>query len=148
MTALQVHASCVAFGSRAVLIRGKSGSGKSDLVLRLIDSEGFGIGDRPLRAKLVADDQVILTKMGKTLLASPPPTIAGKLEIRGVGILEMPWVGGVALQLVVDLMPFAEIPRMPEAPEMMTSLLGANIRCLALDPSQPSAPARIRSALL
>ena len=66
MTSLTVHASCVAFGNKAVLIRGKPGSGKSDLVLQLIDAQGYGLGAKLLRAKLVADDV-------PTVAAGQPP---------------------------------------------------------------------------
>ena len=74
-----LHASTVALDGRAVLISGPSGSGKSDLALRLLD-RGF---------TLVSDDQTIVRKDGGRLLAAAPPTIHGKLEIRGVGIVEM-----------------------------------------------------------
>ena len=73
------HASTVAVDGRAVLITGPSGSGKSDLALRLLD-RGF---------TLVSDDQTIVRREGNKLIASAPPNIAGKLEIRGVGIVEM-----------------------------------------------------------
>jgi HPr kinase/phosphorylase len=145
MISEQIHASCVAFGDRAVLIRGESGSGKSDLVLRLIDSEGYGLGMLLMRGMLVADDQVVLTRRGETVYASPPATIAGKMEIRGQGIVEVPWVSDIAIYLVVDLMAEAQIPRMPEAHELTATLLGLATPRLALDADGNSAPARIRS---
>lgn len=74
-----LHASCVAAEGHAVLITGRSGSGKSDLALRLID-RGF---------TLVSDDRTILRKQDGRLIASAPDTIKGKIEVRGVGILEM-----------------------------------------------------------
>ena len=61
------------------MITGPSGSGKSDLTLRLLD-RGF---------VLVSDDQTIVKRDGDRLFASPPPTIAGKLDIRGIGVVEM-----------------------------------------------------------
>ena len=79
LSAETVHASTVASEGRAVLITGPSGSGKSDLALRLLD-RGF---------TLVSDDQTIVTRVDDRLIASAPPTIAGKLEIRGIGIVEM-----------------------------------------------------------
>ena len=75
----RVHASTVAIDGRAVLISGPSGSGKSDLALRLLD-RGF---------TLVSDDQTIVRADGDRLIASAPPTIAGKLEVRGIGIVDM-----------------------------------------------------------
>ena len=59
-----LHASCVALGYDGVLILGMPGAGKSDLVLRLIDEPGFGIGDALIRAKLVSDDQTIIERRG------------------------------------------------------------------------------------
>jgi HPr kinase/phosphorylase len=148
MTTLLVHASCVAFGDKGVLIRGKPGSGKSDLVLRLIDAAGFGLGETPLRAKLVADDQVMLARAGDFVHARPPPALAGKLEIRGQGIVDIVWTENIALCLVVDLAPVPEIPRMPDAHDLTTTLLGVEVPRLVLDPAPASAPARIRSFLV
>src|SRR6478752_5882906 len=79
LSAETLHASTVAKDGRAVLITGPSGSGKSDLALRLLD-RGF---------TLVSDDQTILKKDGTRLIASTPMTIAGKLEVRGLGIIDM-----------------------------------------------------------
>ena len=77
LSAETVHASTVALDGRAVVIMGPSGSGKSDLALRLLD-RGF---------TLVSDDQTVVKKNGDRLVASAPPTIAGKLEIRGIGVV-------------------------------------------------------------
>jgi serine kinase of HPr protein (carbohydrate metabolism regulator) len=71
-----LHASCVAIKGRAVLIEGRSGEGKSDLALRLIDRG----------AVLVSDDQTICQRRDGVLHATPPATIAGKIEVRSVGI--------------------------------------------------------------
>jgi len=79
LSAETLHASTVALDGRAVLISGPSGSGKSDLALRLLD-RGF---------ILVSDDQTIVRKDGGHLVAGAPPTIAGKLEVRGIGIVDM-----------------------------------------------------------
>ena len=84
-----VHASTVATGGRAVLLSGPSGSGKSDLALRLID-RGF---------TLVSDDQTVVMREGDRLIASAPPTIAGKLEVRGLGIVEMETLTDVPIAL-------------------------------------------------
>src|SRR5438094_9977067 len=93
LSAETVHASTVATDGRAVLITGPSGSGKSDLALRLLD-RGF---------TLVSDDQTIVRKDGDQLLASAPPTIAGKLEIRGIGIVDMEGAENVPVALIVEL---------------------------------------------
>jgi HPr kinase/phosphorylase len=145
MSQTQIHASCVAFGDRAVLIRGPSGSGKSELVLRLIDAEGYGLGNMPQRATLVADDQVLLTQTDDTIYAKPAPALAGLLEIRGQGIVSLNYVQNIALCLVVDLVPASEISRMPEPEELTTMIMGVKLPRLALDGHAAAAPAKLRS---
>src|SRR5688500_19640981 len=88
-----IHASTVASNGRAVLISGPSGSGKSDLALRLLD-RGF---------TLVSDDQTLVRRDGDRLIASPPPNIAGKLEIRGLGIVEMDNLTDIPVALLGEL---------------------------------------------
>ncbi len=97
-----IHASCVAFGKKGVLIFGKSGSGKSDLSLRLID----------MGAKLVADDQVILKNYKGHLLATCPKSIIGKIEAYGLGILTLPFRKKVYIHTVVEIK--SKVDRMPE----------------------------------
>src|SRR6476646_3853379 len=93
LSAETLHASTVAIDGRAVLITGPSGTGKSDLALRLLD-RGF---------TLVSDDQTVVKRDGDRLLASPPPTIAGKLEIRGIGIVDMDNLTDMPVALIVEL---------------------------------------------
>ena len=88
-----LHASCAARAGRGVLIIGKSGSGKSSLLLQLM---AFG-------ADLVADDGVMLNLQGDVLVAQPAPNIAGMVEARGVGLLAAPHLPSCRLDLVVDL---------------------------------------------
>lgn len=93
MTAnLLANVSCIAVEGRAILIEGIPGSGKSTLALALIDRG----------ATLIGDDGIALERHGKRLWASPPPNIAGKLEIRGVGVVDMP-TASAPLSLVVAL---------------------------------------------
>ena len=132
---LRVHATCIAIDGRGILLRGPSGSGKSDLALRLID-EG---------ALLVSDDQVILTEADGGLTASAPATIAGRMEVRGIGIVSMPHLPQVGLTLVVDLVAAAKIERMPEA--ACCRLGGVDLPAIALAPFEPSAPAKLRLAV-
>jgi len=144
---LTMHASCVALGDAGVLILGSSGSGKSDLVLALIDQPGYGLGTELLRGKLVADDQTLIERRGDGLFASSPKPIAGLLEIRGQGIVSVDHIEEVRLALLVRLMPAAEIERMPEEQDRFTSIAGVKLREIHIDPSRATAAARIRAAL-
>jgi serine kinase of HPr protein (carbohydrate metabolism regulator) len=119
------------------VIRGEPGAGKSDLALRLIDDG----------ARLVADDQVVLVRQGARILASAPPAIAGRMEVRGLGIVAVQGAGPTAVALVVDLAPGARIARLPEAGEQVAELLGLVVPRALIDPSSPAAPARLRAAL-
>jgi len=143
-----VHGTCVAFAppdgcagrGRAepfgVLLRGPSGAGKSDLALRLIDG-GW---------RLVADDQTELQRVGKVLHAAAPATIQGRMEIRGLGIVEMPSAARAELCLVADLVEAAAVERLPEP--AFCELLGVRLPCLALDAFAASAAAKLRLAAL
>ena len=101
---LLLHATTVAIGGRAVLLRGASGSGKSDLALRLIDAG----------ARLVADDRSELRRDGGAVLVSAPATIAGLVEARGLGILRLDSLAVARLSLIVDLVAPEAIDRLPE----------------------------------
>jgi serine kinase of HPr protein (carbohydrate metabolism regulator) len=128
-----IHASCVAINGRAVLIAGPSGSGKSDLALRLIDRGAI----------LVSDDYTLLQAHNGRLIASPPETIAGRLEIRGVGIVERPYVAAAPVALLIDL---AQPPdRLPEPATQR--LAGIAVPILSLAALEASAPIKLEAAL-
>ncbi|HUG46410.1 MAG TPA: HPr kinase/phosphatase C-terminal domain-containing protein [Sphingomicrobium sp.] len=129
-----LHASTVALDGRAVLITGRSGSGKSDLSLRLVD-RGF---------TLVSDDQTIVRRDGDRLLASAPPRIAGKLEVRGIGILEMEIASDVAIALLVELT--SDIQRLPDNGRSRP-ILGVDLPLVSIDALAASAPAKVALAL-
>jgi serine kinase of HPr protein (carbohydrate metabolism regulator) len=95
-----VHASAVLIGSRAVLIRGPAGSGKSQLALALIEAAA---GGRIRFARLVADDRVELAASHGRLLVRPPATLAGLIEVRGLGIRRVPFEPVAVVALVIDL---------------------------------------------
>ena len=129
-----LHASCVALDGRAVLITGISGSGKSDLSLRLLD-RGF---------LLVSDDQTILRKIGERVIASAPATIAGKLEIRGVGIVDMETIQDVPVALLVELT--SEVTRLPDD-SRERPVLGVKIPLVSVDAMTASAASKVALAL-
>jgi serine kinase of HPr protein (carbohydrate metabolism regulator) len=134
LSAETVHASTVARDGRAVLITGPSGSGKSDLALRLLD-RGF---------TLVSDDQTIVKKDTDRLLASAPATIAGKLEIRGIGIVEMERTDNVPVALIVELT--SDIQRLPDD-SRERPILGVKIPLISIDAMTASAPSKVAVAL-
>ena len=134
LSAETLHASTVAVDGRAVLIAGPSGSGKSDLALRLLD-RGF---------TLVSDDQTILKRDGDRLLATAPPTIAGKLEIRGIGIVEMERVSDIPVALVVELT--SDITRLPDDSHERP-ILGVKLPLISIDALTASAPSKVALAL-
>jgi HPr kinase/phosphorylase len=142
-----MHGTCIAIGSAGVLILGPPGSGKSDLALRLIDQPGLGTSGKPEAAQLVADDQVVLRRSGNGVLASPPAALAGKLEIRGLGIVGMRYVMDIPLHLVVRLATAANIERLPEPENQHLDILGTVLALTEIDPHLPSAAARVRAAL-
>jgi len=134
ISAETVHASTVAVDGRAVLITGASGAGKSDLTLRLLD-RGF---------TLVSDDQTIVKRDGDRLVASAPATIAGKLEIRGIGIVDMDTVGNIPVALLVELT--SEIQRLPDD-SRERPILGISLPLISIDAMTASAPSKVALAL-
>lgn len=128
-----LHASSVAVEGRAVLIEGRSGSGKSDLALRLIDRG----------ATLISDDYTLVVRRDGLLFARAPETIAGKIEVRGIGIVAMPMITDVPVALVVRL--DADVLRMPE--RRMRRIADVAVREIALDPLPASAPLKVELAM-
>ncbi len=111
---VNIHASCVLLGEAGksfgapsdagVLILGESGSGKSDLVLRLI-ARG---------AQLVADDRTDLRAENGALMARAPAALAGLIEVRGIGIVALPFAAQARIALVVTLVAADQVPRLPQ----------------------------------
>jgi hypothetical protein len=138
MDRVNIHATCIAIGKAGVLLLGESGAGKSDLALRLIDDG----------AALVADDRTELYLARGRLWARAPSSIAGLIEVRGLGVIAMPFRAGVAVALAARLgvaaarlpQPAFYLPPRPLAP-------ARPVPEIRLDAHAPSAPARIRLAL-
>ncbi|MFZ3482324.1 HPr kinase/phosphorylase [Sphingomonas sp. 3-13AW] len=129
-----LHACCVAINGQGVLIEGASGAGKSDLTLRLVDRG----------AELVSDDYTLLERDGAQLLGRAPVSIAGRIEIRGIGIVNLPYRKEVAVAMLVRIEPLPE--RLPERPERRR-VAGIELPVVALPALEPSAPIKVELAL-
>jgi len=128
-----VHGTCVDLGGSGVLLRGPPGSGKSDLALRLIDGG----------ARLVADDQVEMTRDGDVLMARAPAALRGRMEIRGIGIVPEEGVDAARICAVVELVPPDRVERLPEPHSV--ELLGLELPALRLHAFEASAAAKVRA---
>ena len=136
-----VHATCIALDGRAALLMGPSGAGKSDLALRCIGLN-HNLAGCAHQAVLVADDRVILERSGSGVIARPPPAIAGKLEVRGLGVVDLPAASEARLTLLVELVDPGEIERLPDpAPEV--EIMGLQWPVLRVAPFQASAPLKV-----
>jgi HPr kinase/phosphorylase len=133
---ITAHATCIAFDDLGVLLRGPSGSGKSDLALRAIAAG----------ARLVADDRVALMRDGENLVASAPKELFGMIEIRGVGIVRMEAAETARVALVADLVEPTAVERLPEG--RACEVEGVNLPWVALAPFECSAVAKLRFAAL
>ncbi len=136
---LLIHATAIAIatdgGFRALLLRGRSGSGKSDLALRLIDAG----------ASLVTDDQSVLSRRGDALIVSAPKRISGLMEVRGIGIMRVEALAEAPVVMVAELVRPEQIDRMPE--RRREEILGLSVPVIAVTPFEASAPAKLRLAL-
>jgi HPr kinase/phosphorylase len=130
-----VHATAVMIEEKGVLLRGPSGSGKSDLALRLIDDG----------AVLIADDRTALTHRNGSVVAQCPASIAGQLEVRGIGIVDLPYIAEATLSMIVDLVSSDQVDRLPV--RRMEELLGCRISSITVAPFEASAPAKIKMAI-
>lgn len=131
---LLVHATAIAIEGDAILLRGPPGAGKSDLALRLIEGG----------ARLLADDQTLLRRVDNQVLVRAPAAIAGLIEVRGVGVVRVAALDEAPLALVVDLVPAAQVERIPD--NRFEVVLGLTIPLMALAPFEVSAAAKLRLA--
>ena len=140
----RLHATAIAVGRRAIVIRGSSGAGKSDLALRCLAMPASQFVASP--ARLVADDQVLVTRDGLALRAAAPPALLGRLEVRGLGILEFNPEQDASVVLVADIVDRTQIERYPD-PWPTAELLGLSVPLLRISAFDSSAPLKLLAAL-
>ena len=126
----------------AAILQGPSGSGKSDLALRFVLENAAH-----LDAALVSDDQVLVARTAERLIARPPASIAGKIEVRGIGIVSLPYLGEAELCLAISLSHPDDIPRLPSIGEETLEIQGIALPVLRLAPFEASAALKLRLAL-
>ncbi len=129
------HATCILIKGKGVLLEGPSGAGKSDLALRLLS----------LGAELVSDDYITLAKKAGALVATAPEKIAGKMEVRGLGLIDIDHAREAGIDLVIDLKPREHVPRLPKG--NTKTLEGVSIPTLTLHAFDASTPDKILLAL-
>jgi len=131
-----LHASSVAFNSEAVLLIGKSGLGKSDLALQLIE----------LGANLISDDQTLLKNESGQLVASPPDNIKGLIEVRYVGLMKLSYKENVPVKLCVELVSDKQkLDRLPKLYE--TSFINCSLKTIMLPAYEASTAIKIKMIL-
>ena len=130
-----LHASAVKLPAGGVLLLGPSGSGKSRLAMQLIDHYD---------AQLIADDRVCLSVDGTSLRAAPPDNLAGLLELRGLGIVTMPYQPA-PINLAIDLVGRADVPRI--AQEKGFAHAGVQVPRICLDGHDMASAAIIARAI-
>lgn len=129
-----LHATSVAIRGRAVLLSAPSGGGKSDLALRLIDRG----------AALVSDDYTLVKRMEGRLIATAPATIAGRMEVRGIGIVDLPTTPEAPVALLIELSD--DVERMP-LDMRRRAIAGLDVPVARLSPFEASAPIKVELAL-
>jgi serine kinase of HPr protein (carbohydrate metabolism regulator) len=142
----RIHATAIALeDGRGALILGPPGAGKSDLALRCI-LQGAWIDGRHRAAMLVADDQVIVERQGPYLAARSPDTIAGCIEVRGLGIMAIAHASPATIALAVELVDAHRVERLPD-PAPSWPLLGVEVPLIRVAPFEASAHLKVLLAL-
>lgn len=139
-----LHGTAIALGDRAVLLRGPPGAGKSDLALRALAAPPGRFSEAAF--ELVGDDQVFVRRAGGRLIVNAHPRLAGLIEVRGLGILPVPYRAEAELVLVTDLVAGGDVERLPD-PWPVTDVLGVPVPVMRSAPFEASAPLKLALAL-
>lgn len=141
---MSIHATAIVRSGVCVLLTGPSGAGKSDLALRLMAWPPIGLGLPAF--VLISDDQVVVAAVEQRLVARTPPTISGRIEVRGTGIIPVPFVATAPIALVVALtLDRASIDRYPDPSTV--DIAGVSVPSIRLYAFEPSAPLKVHLAL-
>ena len=130
----QFHGTSVVIEDCGIMIIGNSGSGKSDLALRLIDNG----------ATLISDDITICKKKNKKIFLLPSKETRGLLEVREVGIITVPYVENIELRMIVELKNVDQ-ERYPEHSEK--TILGLKLPRLLINGKNPSSVIKVKVKL-
>lgn len=141
-----IHAALIALDEKGLLLMGPSGAGKSDLALRLINRPPMPpLLNAP--PELVADDRVVLERRGEQLIGTAPEPLKGLLEVRGIGIISLPFKSEVEISLAIELGAPEKRQRLPETPLETVTLEGVALPLLHLGPFEASAPEKLLLAM-
>lgn len=132
-----VSASAVVYRGAGILIRGAPGTGKSTLALMLIDDGG----------RLIGDDRVHLNACHGRIVVAGHGATAGRIELRGRGLVERPFEASAIVRLIVDLVASERLPRLPEADALTATLLGVSLPCQPVATNSLTAPMLVGEAL-
>lgn len=138
-----LHGTAIAIGGHAALIRGPSGSGKSDLALRCLALPAGTLVPAP--PILISDDQVFAQRDRSIIRLTPPPAIAGKIEVRAIGIVEVEFAPSAALAVIVDLVN-GTVERLPD-PVAREAVLGVEVPKIRLPAFEASTPIKVALAI-
>jgi HPr kinase/phosphorylase len=127
-----IHGCALVIGETGLLIRGKSGAGKSSLVMALLEAAG----SKGVFARLVADDRVALHAAGDRLIAAPHPALAGMVEQRGTGIVPLSHEKSTRISCVIDLLPGGG-NRMPDEEDVMAIIDRVTLKRIVLPSEMP-----------
>ncbi|QUS56111.1 HPr kinase/phosphorylase [Pseudovibrio brasiliensis] len=139
-----IHATCLVVGTKGILIRGPSATGKSALALELIQRAHL----KGSFAALVADDRVYIAEKNGRLIGSCPNSIKGKAELRGFGIVEVPYLDTAIIHMVLDLEAREEIDRLPEEQALTCELCSVKLIRQQVPKEDHLAALRLANALI